>query len=312
MSKIQWTDVTDNPIVVKGGGWYCTKVSEGCQNCYAERLNQSSFYGGNQLKYRHMKDQPELELRRDLLASWATQRKPKKHFVASMTDIFGEFVPDEWIFEILDAMRAAPTQTFQVLTKRVERAKIVIRQWLEAKGLVKLPPNIWPGVSVENQQRANERTPHLLAIPAKVRFLSCEPLIGEVDLTAIHYQGDTEYYLNVLECRYTENPHGGYGTWFGFGLSSLGGVSWVIIGGESGPNARPMSLDWARKIDFQCRQAGVPVFWKQLGAVQARNLGLKDPKGGNPDEWPFEGRREFPESIPVIEPEPEPVQASLF
>lgn len=244
--------------------------------------------------------------------SWATQRKPKKHFVASMTDAFGEFVPDEWVFEILDAMLAAPLQTFQVLTKRAERAYFVIREWLKVRELTELPANIWIGASIENEIWANDRIPYLAEIPAKIRFLSCEPLIGPIDLSppgtltnpSPEWIEKHRYYLktDLDGTRYLP--------------SSLGGIPietyihWVIIGGESGPNARPMSLDWARKIDFQCKQAGTPVFWKQLGMVQARDLGLKDPKGGDPDEWPFEGRREFPEAIPVTIPEP--VQASLF
>src|SRR5688572_19248247 len=117
-TNIEWTDVTDNIIIVEGGGWWCRKISPGCFNCYAARLNLSTYFGGNKLPYTG--EPPKLILRRDILKSWARQRKAKKHFVASMTDVFGEWVPVEWQFEFLDAMAAAPNQTFQILTKRAD------------------------------------------------------------------------------------------------------------------------------------------------------------------------------------------------
>jgi len=100
-TNIQWTDVTDNPIVVADGGWWCKKISEGCANCYAEKLNQNSFYKGNHTAYSGQP--PEMKLKRELLASWARMRTPKKHFVSSMTDVFGDWVPLKWQLEILDA-----------------------------------------------------------------------------------------------------------------------------------------------------------------------------------------------------------------
>lgn len=240
-SKIEWTDETDNPIRAKGGGWYCTKVSEGCTNCYAEAINHAGRFGGNGLPYRVMHDPPELELNRDMLAKWARMQKPKRHFVASMTDIFGEFVPDEWIFEILDAMAAAPLQTFQVLTKRIERAAILVPAYLAQCGLGCLPDNIWMGTSIENQARADERLPWLIKIPCKTRFVSCEPLLGPLDLRP----------------------------WL-----ESGGLDWVIVGGESGPHARPMEAEWVRDIRDQCQAAGVlPFFFKQWGGVRKKEAG---------------------------------------
>lgn len=263
-SSIEWTDVTDNIIVVKGGGWWCRKISDGCKNCYAAKLNQSSYFGGNKLAYSG--EAPELELRREMMAGWARQAKPKKHFVASMTDVFGEWVPAEWVFEMLDAMAAAPLQTFQVLTKRPVVARLTIIPWLAQKGLAELPGNIWIGTSVENQKAADERIPELLQIPAKVRFLSCEPLLGAVDLTrdglvcvpcvnaldGLPTDPETGAQECCKKCDYT-------------GIGDEWGIDWVICGGESGPEARPMHPEWARSLRDQCNAAKVPFFFKQWG-----------------------------------------------
>jgi protein gp37 len=250
-SKIEWTDDTDNPIVVKDGGWYCTKVSEGCKNCYAESLNHSSYYGGNGLDYKHLvSGPPKLHLKREMLAGWAKKTKPKKRFVSSMTDILGEFVPDEWVFEIWDAQLAAPLQTFLDLTKRAERLHQLATRWLEMRGLSSMPPNIWPMVSVENQERANERIPWLLKVPAFVRGLSAEPLLGPVDLTP---------YLGFLPTDLWHLPEQEAKKHLPVS------VNWVIVGGESGPGARPMHPEWVRSLRDQCQAAGVAFFFKQWG-----------------------------------------------
>lgn len=252
-SKIEWTDATENVIVVQGAdgkphGWYCQKVSPGCQHCYSESLNQNTFYNGNRMKYRVSADGtlPPLMLRRDILSAWARKSKSKKRFVNSMTDTFGEFVPDYWIFEIFDAMAAAPSQTFQVLTKRAKRMWETVTDWLEERRLAQVPANIWLGVSVEDQQRADERIPWLLKTSATVRFLSCEPLLGPIDLWSARYQ----------------NPNGGL---TGAVTTWPGGVQWVITGGESGHHARPAHPDWFRAIRDECQAAGTPYFHKQNG-----------------------------------------------
>lgn len=230
-SKIEWTDCTDNIIVVKGGGWWCRKISPGCENCYAAALNQSSYFGGNKLPYTGQP--PELELRRDILAKWARQTRPRKHFVASMTDVFGDWVPEEWSMQMLDAMEGAPRQTFQVLTKRPDVARARIRAWLEVWGWQKLPDNIWIGTTVEDQTRAEQRIPELMSIPARVRFLSCEPLLSRLDLGPL---------------------------WHAYGAPE-----WVICGGESGCKARPMHPMWARDLLRFCEGWKVPFFFKQWG-----------------------------------------------
>lgn len=230
-SKIEWTDETDNIIRVAGGGYWCRRISPGCENCYAAKLNQNPFFGGNGLDYRGWA--PAMVLRQELVDGWAKKRAPKRHFVASMTDVFGEWVPKWMVHQFLDGMLAAPKQTFQVLTKRPGVANNRIAEYCLQRGLAELPGNIWIGTSVEDQKRAEERIPQLLEVPTKVRFLSCEPLLGPLDFDRL--------------------PFG------------LAGIHWVIVGGESGPGARPMHPDWARSLRDQCQTAGVPFFFKQWG-----------------------------------------------
>ena len=225
-TSIEWTDVTDNIIVAESGGWWCRKISPGCANCYAAKLNQSPFYGGNKLPYTG--EAPRLKLRLEILAGWARQTKPKRHFVASMTDVFGEWVRPQWSFEMLDAMAAAPRQTFQVLTKRPDIAALRIHAWLDLRSLTILPPNIWIGTSVEDAPRKT-RIDILRTIPAHVRFLSCEPLLADL------------------------------------GTLDLLGIHWLIAGGESGPKARPVHSEWIISLRDQCQAARVPFLFKQWG-----------------------------------------------
>lgn len=289
MSAIQWTDVTDNIIVVEGGGWWCRMISEGCVNCYAAKLNMSDYFGGNKLPYTGAA--PKMVLREEMIDGWKRQTKPKKHFVASMTDIFGDWVPYEWAGKFLDAMIDSPSQTFQLLTKRPNIAYDYVTRWLKEPSITldRLPPNIWIGTSVENQKRADERIPYLLKIPARVRFLSVEPMLEGIHLSLEGARND---------------------------------IHWTIFGGESGPGARPCNIEWIRDGVRQCRAAGVAPFVKQLGAnpfgtwpmagndgasgiVSLRDAGrlsahgdlppFKDKKGGDMSEWPEDLRiREFP------------------
>lgn len=285
-TNIEWTDVTDNIIVAKGGGWWCRKISEGCANCYAAALNQSDYFGGNHLPYAGKP--PELKLRTEIINSWARQTKPKKHFVASMTDIFGDWVPSEWIFRFLDGMVVAPKQTFQLLTKRADVMQSAVIAYCSERGIKTLPPNIWGGVSVENQKRGDERIPLLLGTPFAVRFLSVEPLLEHVN-------------LKLFRClRGVFNEDRGYH------------LDWCIVGGESGPGSRPCEPQWIRSIVQQCRAASVPVFVNQLGANVFWNpnhdapsqyadhvaaFEIKHKKGGDPSEWPEDLRvRQFPEA----------------
>jgi len=261
-SNIEWTDETDNIITVEGGGWWCRKCSEGCDNCYAEGVNDMNYFHGNHRPYSGAA--PQLKLKTDIIDGWARQRRPRRHFVASMTDVFGEWVIQEWINRFLDGMAAAPLQTFQVLTKRARRMRETVKVWLELRGFDRVPPNIQLGVSVENQKWADIRIDDLIQIPS-IRFLSCEPLIGALSLDkwlkpeSFHFNGDKSA---------LDDPQ--FATAFGKMISSVAGrysgIDWVIVGGESGPKARPMHSDWARSLRDQCQAAGVPFMFKQWGS----------------------------------------------
>jgi len=242
-TSIEWADETANPIRPQDGGWWCHPSSPGCDHCYAEALNQ---WRGNKRPYGGVA--PPLELDRDLLASWARKRKPRRIFISSMTDIFGVWVPETWVFEILDAMAAAGRMTFLPLTKWVVRMRCLVAQWLELRGLDELPPHIWPCCSVENQIFANQRIPELLQIPAMCHGLSIEPLIGPIELAR---------------------------SWIELELQSFGGnggrcfprVDFVMVGGESGDETqRPMHPLWAESLRDQCLEHQVRYLFKQWGA----------------------------------------------
>lgn len=264
-TNIEWTDLADNIIRAKGGGWWCQKISPGCAKCYSEKINQNTFFGGNKLAYAG--SPPELELNTEIIRKWGFQRKPKKHFVASMTDVFGEWVPSHWQREMLDGMFVAPLQTFQILTKRPEIMAIRVEEWLDTHGLNSLPSNIWLGTSTENQKTADERIPILNSIPAAVRFLSCEPLLEEIDLKLFHILPEPQ-------------------------------PNWIIVGGESGANSRPCLVEWIESIVQQCQAAKTSVFVKQLGSnayLGQQRFQTKDKKGGDIQEFPeYLQIREFP------------------
>jgi len=217
-SRIEWTDASWNPV--RG----CTKVSPGCARCYAETFAER-FRGVAGHPYEQGFD---LRLVPEKLAEPLRWRKPRRVFVNSMSDLFHEGVPDEFIESVARVMQAASWHTFQVLTKRSERMRNLLSGPLAfAAGL----PSVWWGVSVENRRHGLPRIEHLRAAPAPVRFLSVEPLLedlGEVDLR---------------------------------------GISWVIVGGESGHGARPVNPDWVRSLRDQCGAADVPFFFKQWGGV---------------------------------------------
>jgi protein gp37 len=213
-SSIEWTEMTWNPVTG------CTKVSQGCKRCYAERMAKRLTAMGSD-RYRNGF---KVTLHPDLLDVPRKWRQPRVVFVNSMSDLFHEDIPLEYIGRVFDTMRDCPQHTFQVLTKRSDRLAAVAPQ-------LKWPKNIWMGVSVEDA-RVLSRIHDLQRVPAAVRFLSLEPLIGPL--------------------------HG----------LSLSGIQWVIVGGESGPRARPMLKEWVDSIYRQCRDARVPFFFKQWGGVR--------------------------------------------
>lgn len=246
-TKIEWTDATWNPV----NG--CSLASPGCTNCYAmkqaHRVPQRR--GLTQHTSGGMVWTGEVRFDEAKLTQPLHWKRPRRIFVCAHGDLFHDAVPDEWIDRVFAVMAICPQHTFQVLTKRSARMRRYfdgigprkpVRAWMRANDDIEHQPpfplpNVWLGVSVEDQRRADERIPDLLATPAAVRWLSCEPLLGPVDL--VQFKPDWGYWLDNLD--------------------------WVVAGGESGPGARPMHPDWARTLRDQCAAAGVPFFFKQWG-----------------------------------------------
>jgi len=392
-SSIEWTDKTWNPVAG------CARVSEGCRNCYAEvmaaRHVLMSRAQGRESPYLPVVDAERRRWNRkfitlpERLADPLGWRKPARVFVNSMSDLFGEGVPFEYIAAVFGVMAATPRHTYQVLTKRparmleffrhmfgLENTEETVNREASDRGWViwdaraprggwpaktrpidlfayprlpdmrtlgkRLPwvwplPNVWLGVSVENQAAADERIPLLLQAPAAVRFLSCEPLLGPLRFREEWLLGvfiscpdesddpDTD---GCQGCEAVPSSRRVDGPESGDVCSAVRGpaLSWVIAGGESGPGARACDLAWIRSIVEQCDRAQVACFVKQLGArplgvppcigcegerfegdrcercgdvveVEAgrRVLHLKDPKGGDPAEWPDDLRvRQWP------------------
>jgi protein gp37 len=230
-SHIEWTEATWNPVTG------CTKVSAGCKNCYAERLALRLQAMGNHRYTNGFR----LTMHDDVVDLPKSWRIPRIIFVNSMSDLFHRDVPLEFIQQVFATMRDCSQHTFQILTKRSERLKSVGAQ-------LDWPPNVWMGVSVEDA-RVLSRVDDLRNIPAAVRFLSCEPLIGSL------------------------------------ARINLTGINWVIVGGESGPYSRPMQPEWVREIFRACRKADVPFFFKQWGGVR-KDLTGRLLRGRTYDEMP--------------------------
>lgn len=238
-------------------------------------MRHRAFIEGKKLPVQYAKPFSEIQLFENRLKQPLSWRKPQKVFVNSMSDLFHEKVNVDFIAKVFAVMWLATKHTFQILTKRPERmAKLLNDEEFQVKAgwyasqfcrefsverpnVQNLPgwpnPNIWLGVSVENQQAAEERIPYLLETPAAVRFLSCEPLLGEVDLTfttqAVHPMNE------------------------GYGFAAIEGVDWVIVGGESGSNARQMDEGWVLYLRDQCEKYGVPFFFKQWGGRNRKKAG---------------------------------------
>jgi len=230
-TSIEWTHATWNPVTG------CTKISAGCKHCYAERFAKRLQRMGSTRYQNGFR----LTLHEDLIDAPKRWKKPLLIFVNSMSDLFHERVPDEFIERVFRTMNECEHHVFQVLTKRSGRLR-------EFAPRVEWTPNIWMGVSVENE-KVLFRVADLQAVPAQVRFLSCEPLLGSLP--------------NL----------------------PLEGIHWVIVGGESGPKARPMQVEWVREIRDQCARAGVAFFFKQWGGVwKKRNGRMLD--GRTYDEMP--------------------------
>jgi protein gp37 len=223
-SKIEWTDATWNPV--RG----CTKISPGCKYCYAERFAER-FRGVVGHPYEHGFD---LRLVPEKLLQPLYWQRPRMIFVNSMSDLFHEQVPDDYIFEVVKVMARANWHTFQVLTKRSNRMMQLLSTRLRDMSQL---THIWWGVSVENKKHGLPRVADLSAAAARIRFLSIEPLLEDL------------------------------------GQVPLSGIAWVIVGGESGPGARPMQQAWVVSLRDQCRRARVPFFFKQWGGTQKSRSG---------------------------------------
>lgn len=241
-TKIEWADRVWNPVTG------CTKVSQGCKNCYAERLARR-FLG--ERKFTDVRIHPD---RLGQLDHW---KIPQRVFVNSMSDLFHDQVPMEFIMQVFNEMICHPQHTFMILTKRPARMRKFI-DWYGITG-----ENVWLGVSVENQQTADERIPVLLETPAAVRFVSCEPLLGRVDLNIgvcpiCGGCGETAGSYWQDDGMDTCDACGGSG-------NAVNKIDWVICGGESGIGARVMHPDWARSLRDQCVETGTPFFFKQWG-----------------------------------------------
>jgi protein gp37 len=216
---IEWTDATWNPVTG------CTKISPGCKNCYAERLAARLHAMGNP-RYRNGFT---VTLHLDLLTLPLRWRQPRRIFVNSMSDLFHEAVPEDFIRQVFEVMARADWHVFQILTKRSERLASLAPRLTWA-------PNIWQGVSVESARYVS-RIDDLRTVPAAVRFLSIEPLLGPIPSLP------------------------------------LGDIDWVIVGGESGPSRRPATPSWVREIRDQCVRAEVPFFFKQWGGRTPKSGG---------------------------------------
>ena len=323
-SSIEWTDATWNPVTG------CSVVSPGCTNCYAMRLagTRLRHHPSRQGLTRDSKAGPvwtgEVRLNEDWLTQPLRWTRPRTIFVCAHGDLFHESVPDAWIDQVFAVMAAGPSHTFQVLTKRSSRMREflsdpdlprrVARAWCSvgrnlpsghsgwskrcwnAAGAAYTPrvwplPNVWLGVSAEDQRRADERVPDLLATPAAIRFVSAEPLLGAIDFSPfmwpVHgwWKGPHRSYAEAkaagAECGLKRQALVWAGATF---------LDWIVVGGESGPGARPMHPEWARSIRDQCAAAGVAFHFKQWGTWLDERQATLQQCGPGPEMFDVEGR----------------------
>lgn len=309
-SKIEWTDATWNPTTG------CTEVSPGCDLCYA-RTFAERWRGTPGHPYEQGFDLRLWPERLDQPLRWT---KPRRVFVNSMSDLFHDGVDDRFIARVFAVMAHADRHTFQILTKRHGRLRsllsapefytAVAEEYVRhpayeetLAGYVDPPtpiPNVWVGVSAEDQKRADLRIPALLDTPAAVRFVSAEPLLGPIDFREYRTPGTCDRCggsgsvgvegggVQCPACSYTYADR----------MGPYVGLDWIIVGGESGPGARPLRTPWVHEI--LCEVAGeIPVFVKQMGKVWAKATpDATHPKGGDPEEWPGWLRvREFPAAL---------------
>jgi protein gp37 len=315
-TRIEWTDATWNPITG------CSKISPGCQHCYAERL--SHRFGWTTAPWTAPQAAANIRWHPDRLRQPSSWRKPRRIFVNSLSDLFHDAIPDAFLADVFAAMARCEVpghpghlrHVFQILTKRPRRMQrwmtalvdaadapdsqamgsplaIAAQQLAQAAGdpdpaatAVRALewvrdglPGLWIGVSVEDQRRADERIPWLQTTPAAIRFVSCEPLLGPVDLTPYlphrPHRGPGSHDGFCTVCGHLPSWHGTDVRW----------IDWVIVGAESGPQARPMDDAWVRDLRDQCVAAGVPFFFKQR-AVRGRKVSQPVLDGQIWQQWP--------------------------
>lgn len=331
-TSIEWTGRSFNPIRARNSktgktGWHCAHASPGCIHCYSE--NRNKWVGtGLDFKPGHLQSNSiEIFFDDRMLMEPLRVKTPEKWFPCSMTDLFGEFVKDEWIDRIFAVMALCPQHTFQVLTKRSEGMRHYLNDLGAPRRIYELAcdmavehelnivliapsmrldqvappigprvyldqwplPNVWLGVSAEDQRRWDERTADLKATPAALRWVSMEPMLEPIamGLGRIHHHPDNQPSEHLDALVRAARDHMG------------GAIHWVVVGGESGPGARPFALEWGTDIVRQCQAAGVPVFVKQIGAKPVNGEGARHPisdrKGAIMEEWPAELRvRQMP------------------
>ena len=243
-SSIEWTESTWNPVTG------CSKISPGCKNCYAERMAKRLKAMGS-ARYRNGF---KVTLQEDIIELPLEWKQPRVIFVNSMSDLFHKDVPSDFLVKVFDTMRRAHWHTFQLLTKRSDRL-------VRMAPYLPWPKNVWMGVSVESQEYTN-RIHELVKVPAAVRFLSLEPLLGPISKLPLR------------------------------------GIDWVIVGGESGPKARPMEREWVVQIKRRCREMDVPFFFKQWGGVRKKEAG-RELFGRTYDEMPIPRLRQNAAPLPV-------------
>ncbi|MEM5384182.1 phage Gp37/Gp68 family protein [Paraburkholderia phymatum] len=283
-SEIEWTDHTFNP-------WEgCQKVGPGCDHCYAETRN-ARFSGGIAINWG-----PGAPRRRTSPANWrkplqwnkahaeffAAHGRRQRVFCASLADVFDNAVSPTWRAELFELIESTPNLDWLLLTKRIGNVPAMLHE----TGVDRLPDNVWLGATIVNQEEANRDVRKLLSVPARVRFLSMEPLLGPVDLTRLAHGDESDLDALRGQVVYTSQH-------FAMPPEPLGkAISWVICGGESGRGARPMHPDWARDLRDQCAEAGVPFLFKQWGEWTPgenveRQTGVVKTAHWFADEWMF-------------------------
>lgn len=299
-TSIEWTRGDDgSPGATWNPATGCTKVSPGCDLCYAETFAER--WRGTPGHY--FERGFDVELRPDKLGLPLRWRRPRRIFVNSMSDLYHASIDDDFVIDVFVIMAMAPQHTFMSLTKRHARQRALLnsesfRDEIQARlEIIKHPepvalqwplPNLWVGASAEDQHWADIRIPALLETPAAVRWISAEPLLGPIDLTHMDVERNASdmYWINALTGRNTD---------MGRPCHNVPTLDWIVAGGESGRGARRMDPDWARSLRDQCAAANVAFMFKQAGSVLAREWGAKG-KGGDPDGWPEPFPRQYPDA----------------